>query len=157
MFYVTENQNAESTKILAERLAESGKNIRTIRDSEGKTALMYAAEKSINPEIIRALIQAGSDVNAHDNNGSTALMFAAARNIRPEILYALIEAGADINAQNTAGNTALILAAKFHIYHSMLEGKLRIKSQNLQILIDAGADTTIKNSGGLTFADYLRQ
>ncbi len=155
IFYAAENQNAESAKILAERLTKAGKNIRTIRDSEGKTALMYAAEKSINPEIIRLLIQAGSDVNAKDKSGTTALMFAAARNIMPEILYSLIDAGADINAQNTGGNTALILAAKFHFLHALLEKKLRIKSQNLKILIEAGADTTIKNSGGLTFADYL--
>lgn len=84
-------------------------------------------------------------------------MLAAAKNIRPEILYSLIDAGADINAQNSAGNTALILAARNHFYHAILEGRLRIKSQNLQILLDAGADPAMKNSAGLTFADYLRK
>ena len=157
IFYAAENESSEPARIITERLAKAGKNIRTIRDSEGMTALMYAAEKSTNPEIIRILIQAGSDVNAKDKNGTTALMLAAAKNIRPEILYSLIDAGADINAQNSAGNTALILAARNHFYHAILEGRLRIKSQNLQILLDAGADPAMKNSAGLTFADYLRK
>lgn len=157
IFYAAENESAESARIITERLTRAGKNIRTIRDSDGMTALMYAAEKSTNPEIIRILIQAGSNVNAADKNGTTALMLAAAKNIRPEILYSLIDAGADINAQNSAGNTALILAARFRVYHSILEGKLRIKSRNIQILIDAGADTAMKNSAGFTFADYLRK
>ena len=157
IFYAAENDSEESARIITERLTKAGKNIRTIRDSEGMTALMYAAEKCNNPEIIRIFIEAGSDVNATDKDGTTALMLAAAKNIRPEILYSLIDAGADINAQNSAGNTALILAAKFHFYHAILEGKLRIKSQNLQILLEAGADTAMKNSAGLTFADYLRK
>lgn len=157
IFYAAENDNAEPARIITERLTKSGKNIRTIRDSEGLTALMYAAEISTDPEIIRIFIEAGSDVNARDKDGTTALMLAAAKNVRPEILYSLIDAGADINAQNSAGNTALILAAKFHIYHAILEGKLRIRSHNLQILLDAGADPAMKNSAGLTFADYLKK
>lgn len=157
IFYAAGNESAEPARIITERLTKAGKNIRTIRDSEGLTALMYAAETSTNPEIIRIFIEAGSDVNARDKDGTTALMLAAAKNVRPEILYSLIDAGADINAQNSAGNTALILAAKFHIYHAILEGKLRIKSQNLKILLDAGADTAMKNSAGLTFADYLKK
>ena len=157
IFYAAENDSAEPARIITERLAKAGKNIRTIRDSEGKTVLMYAAERSANPEIIRIFIDAGSDVNAKDKDGTTALMLAAAKNIRPEILYSLIDAGADVNAQNSAGNTALILAARNHFYHAILEGKLRIKSQNLQILLDAGADPAMKNSAGLTFADYLRK
>ena len=157
IFYAAENESAESARIITERLTSAGKNIRTIRDAEGFTALMYAAERSTNPEIIRIFIDAGSDVNAKDKNGMTALMLAAAKNIRPEILYSLIDAGADINAQNIAGNTALILAARNHFYHAILGGKLRIKPQNLQILLDAGADPAMKNSAGLTFADYLRK
>ena len=157
IFYAAENESSEPARIITERLTKAGKNIQTIRDSEGKTVLMYAAERSANPEIIRIFIDAGSDVNAKDKDGTTALMLAAAKNIRPEILYSLIDAGADVNAQNSAGNTALILAARNHFYHAILEGKLRIKSQNLKILLDAGADPAMKNSAGLTFADYLRK
>lgn len=155
LFYAIRNENTESAKILVQSLSKAGKNLRTIRDSEGKTALMYAAEKCADPELIRTLIEAGSDVNAHDNHGTTALMYAAAKNVRPEILYALINSGADLNAQNEGGNTALILAAMNRLYLAILGGRLKIKPQNLKILIEAGADPYITNNGGLTFSDYL--
>lgn len=75
IFYATENYSAEPTRIITARLIQAGKNIQTIRDSDGNTALIYAAMKRANPEIIRILIEAGSDINAKNSAGLSYIDF----------------------------------------------------------------------------------
>lgn len=68
----------------------------TFRDDEGYTVLHSAIERpgvEAN-EIIRMLIAAGADVNAHGVNDWTPLHMAVARG-KPEIIEMLLEAGAD--------------------------------------------------------------
>ncbi|MBR0151048.1 MAG: ankyrin repeat domain-containing protein [Synergistaceae bacterium] len=115
LFYAVESPSVEATRIITARLIQAGKNIQTIRDSDGKTAFIHAAAKRANPEIIRILIEAGSDVNARDNGGSTALIHAMARNARPEMLNTLIAAGADTSAKNNAGLSYLDFVRKFQV------------------------------------------
>ena len=67
------------------------------QDECGKTPLMYAAMYNHTPEVAKALINAGANLNTKDNDGRTALMWAA-RNHNPELLKALVKAGADVNA-----------------------------------------------------------
>jgi NAD-dependent DNA ligase len=57
-----------------------------------------------NPEVMRALLVAGADVNAEDKNGSTALYWARLEK-NAQAVTTLIEAGAD-----DVGQTALTLA-----------------------------------------------
>lgn len=54
-----------------------------------------------NAEVAKALIDAGTDVNAQDEEGNTPLHNA--RNAK--VAKALIDAGADVNALNDSGNT----------------------------------------------------
>ena len=61
-------------------------------------------------DCVKALIEAGADLNAKENDGWTALHLAA-RNGKLDCVKALIEAGADLNAQKNDGSTALHLAA----------------------------------------------
>lgn len=60
---------------------------------------------------VKALLAAGSDVNAKDGDGGTALMMASQKG-RQEVVRALLEAKADVNARAGNGTTALILALK---------------------------------------------
>ena len=92
----------------------------------GWTALMIAVVNNQNPEIVKALIYAGADVNAKNKNG-TVLMNAVLLNENPEVIKALIDAGADVNAKNKEGNTALSIATILN------------KSDIRKMLIDAGA------------------
>jgi ankyrin repeat protein len=45
-------------------------------DSSGMTALMWAAWKNPNLEVVRVIINAGADVSIKDNSGNTALDFS---------------------------------------------------------------------------------
>jgi len=76
------------------------------RNSEGRTALMYAAENGDTPAV-NALLRNGALVNLADNNGETALMKAAASSCTEETVRALLNAGADLNARDHKGRNAL--------------------------------------------------
>ena len=50
------------------------------KDKEGKTALMFAAEKN-SPDAVQVLLKAGAEINARDEKKKTALMWAARKNL----------------------------------------------------------------------------
>ncbi|RMJ18629.1 hypothetical protein CDV36_001718 [Fusarium kuroshium] len=76
-------------------------------DIVGETPLMYAARLG-HVDQVKALIDAGADVNVKMKSGSPALSIAA----NAEIVDLLIRAGADVHATNGTGTTALHGAAK---------------------------------------------
>jgi ankyrin repeat protein len=61
-----------------------------------------------NPDMLRALIDAGAKVNARNEEGETALMLAA-RSGATSSVKVLITAGADLNIKDNKGHTALQL------------------------------------------------
>jgi ankyrin repeat protein len=76
-------------------------------DSEGATALMYAAESfKAGTHILRVLVDGGANLNQQDNKRRTALMRAADR-YRADSVRFLIEAKADLNLRDSHGHTAL--------------------------------------------------
>jgi ankyrin repeat protein len=87
---------------LVEALLRAGADVNT-RDTQGRTALILAAEKSGSDKaaaaIVRRLIAAGSDVNARDQQGRTALMMYGSE----EVTRALLAAGADPTLKDSQG------------------------------------------------------
>src|SRR5438094_4096764 len=68
------------------------------------------AAGSGDPTRVEAMLQHGTNVNAHDSDGRTAL-FCAATNGKLTMSQKLIAAGADVNAAENEGRTPLIAAA----------------------------------------------
>ena len=77
-------------------------------DSNGFTALMYAAWKG-HKDVVEILLVAGAKIDAADNNGNTALMLAA-REGHKDVVEMLLSAGANVAVVNKYGETALLLA-----------------------------------------------
>ena len=71
----------------------------------GSTPLIVAAVFD-KPEIAKALIDAGAELDITNNEGSTAI-HSAAFFCRTDILQMLLDAGADKNIRNNYGATAL--------------------------------------------------
>ena len=111
---------------------KDGANVHAL-DKHGRTALMMAACKNPNPEVIPALAKAGVDINAKDSTGRTALMWAAdSPSYRPpseaithlsEVITTLLNFGADPKAKDNNGKRAIDYARK----NSRLEGSDALK------------------------------
>ena len=87
-------QHIKATSNLSEKAPESG-------GSPLHTAAVFG-----QLEVVRALVEAGADVNARNNDGDTPLLVAAFF-CRTEIVQHLLAHGADKSAKNNAGKTAL--------------------------------------------------
>jgi hypothetical protein len=98
------------------------------------TALTKAAKKG-QTDIVKTLLEQGTDVNAKDCKGHTALI-KAVRWGHTETVKALLAKGADVNI--IGGYTALMWAAGY--------GHTDI----VQALLEQGADVNAKNNDGKT-------
>ncbi|WP_341817381.1 ankyrin repeat domain-containing protein [Wolbachia endosymbiont (group A) of Andrena carantonica] len=118
IFYATENADLKITKLLLTNRAN-------VKDNP---ELLNIAVKKECIEIVEALLQHDSDINASDKYGRTALHFTALSesegffgfltnedpdiNIKGEIAKLLLSKGANINAQTKNGITTLHAAAQ---------------------------------------------
>ncbi len=90
---VAQNTDCERPLDAISMLVKAGGQVDARDRSFGQTALMWAA-RNFNPDVVKALIEAGADVKIKDKRGLTALYWVRlARNSHAEPL--LIEAGAD--------------------------------------------------------------
>jgi ankyrin repeat protein len=70
---------------------------------------MYASSHG-HLQIVKLLLEKGSQVNAQDEEGDTALAYAAVRGAPKDVLNELIATGADVKHRNKRGKTAEALA-----------------------------------------------
>ena len=97
----------------------------------GGTPLMGAVMICPDPEVARAIIEAGAE-DVTDNMSWNALMYAVKHNSNPEVVRVLIESGSSVNLRDKNGNTPLKLAKS----RKDSEAKTRI----IDMLIGAGAE-----------------
>jgi len=108
---------------MTEELIRRGINV-NLRDSDGATALLYAAEWS-RIDVAEAILNAGGDLNIEDEHGNQPLWYAAGK---PRPNYELIELfmrrGADPHHRNRYGTSPLDLAKqrKNHLLMRALRG-----------------------------------
>ena len=118
-----------------QQLLQEGANT-AARDSDGNTALLWAADKG-RIDIVKLLLDKGANIEAKDSSGNTVLL-GAAYDGKTEMVKLLLKRGANIEADNDIGYTALITAAH--------EGQAEV----VKLLLDKGANIEAKDSDGNT-------
>jgi ankyrin repeat protein len=115
-------------------LVEGGAAIDAKEPSQNQNAMMWAAAEK-HPAVVKALIDAHADINAHTKQGFAPIHFAA-RVGDLESVKLLLAAGVDINTQDaTSGYTPLLVAT------------MRAQVDTAIYLLDRGADPNILASG----------
>ncbi len=113
------------------------------KESLNQALFREVKESQTSVEKVRALIDAGADVNAATEKGSTALMFAVYKG-HVEIVKLLLAAKADVNAANKDGATALMWAT----LDRSVEWDCSVGIAKL--LLEAGADVNYADESGWT-------
>jgi ankyrin repeat protein len=134
-------------------LLENGANQRVEDARFNRTPLLFAVDRSTGVivskfyryavpasnegfDVISALTENGSDVNARDVSGATPLNLAVIHCGTPD-LRLLLDAGADPNAQNVAGDTPLYNAIVYE------------NEAARRILLEYGADEDVVDLEGI--------
>jgi ankyrin repeat protein len=116
-------------------------------DGDGRIPLIHAVlAEHAEPEIVRLLIERGSDINKADLGQQWTALHFAARERKAEIVHLLLEAGAKVDAMDVFGNTPLWRAV------SQASPSLPV----VQDLLAHGADPFKKNKTGVSPADIAR-
>ncbi|MCL1875565.1 MAG: ankyrin repeat domain-containing protein [Synergistaceae bacterium] len=159
---------------------KKGANVNA-RNEYGLSALMSAMvrEENADPEVIKALIEGGADINVRHNDGSTPIMTAAAL-CRPEVIAAFIKGGVTANANDNNGRNALMSAAQSNpdpeAITVLIKAGVRVNTKDdngqtalmsaarwninpevIKALLDNGADALDKDNGGKTALDYASE
>ncbi|MDB4913626.1 MAG: hypothetical protein JWM95_1270, partial [Gemmatimonadetes bacterium] len=100
----------------------------------GRYTPLLIASRNGNAPVAKALLAAGSDVNASSEAGASPLHLAAASG-NPDIITALVDRGANVNAREPVwGQTPLIFAAS------------NDRADAIRVLLKHGADANVHTS-----------
>ncbi len=115
-------------------IIKSGFPLNSREQSSGATAIIMASRHG-HTDVVRALLNAGADVQTQDNKDMTALLWAT-QGGHFEVVHALSDHGIDTEVRNSAGETAL-LAAAWDGYQDIVSS-----------LLANGADVNARNNEG---------
>ena len=145
--------NADAVRMLIARDAA----VNAKEPAQNQTALMWAAAEH-HPTVVKSLIDAHADLQAHTKQGFTALHFAA-REGDPESARLLIAAGVDVNiktqpdvrSRNAIGAAVNRGAGKKSLssdgYTPLLVATIRGQVPLALFLLDQGADPNVGDAG----------
>ena len=120
-------------------LIKDGTNVNEV-DIFGRTVVMDAVRYVVDRGFLKALIEAGADLEVKDPNGDTVVMKAASYG-DVESLKLLIEAGVDLRVENNRGKTVSQIAAKLE------------EDTCLKMIVDAERKLGVKNKKGFTLVE----
>ena len=127
----------------AKRLVKCDSNDNCIgTDVFGHTPLTFAARNG-HVEVVRVLLEAGTNLERGSASGWTAL-HVAARQERLDVCRLLLDWGAKVDRLNDGRDTPLHLAAR--------HGHLSV----VKLLVERGADFRLENGDGHTARDSAR-
>ncbi|MBU1105734.1 MAG: ankyrin repeat domain-containing protein [Candidatus Riflebacteria bacterium] len=162
---------ATDTKIIND-LVKAGADIH-FQPKVGWPAVFVAAMDNPNPDIIKAFIDAGVDINTCDSTGEPLLAYAFS-NSSNKIAIALIKLGADVNARSPKAKTLLMEALDPEIFQLLLRsgadvnardsdgstvlmqiaGRKNVTDRVLKTIVEAGADVNAVDKNGCTALMY---
>ena len=135
--YAAAHSNIKMMRMLLDRGAKiDASHKRELKVRNGLIAVSYvtplmAAVSRSTPETVKALLDAGADVNKQDVRGMTPLMLAVASDVaNPATVKMLLDKNANVSIKSVDGETALDWARKFGNpkIMGMLGGKTLSKS-----------------------------
>ncbi|XP_054785664.1 signal recognition particle 43 kDa protein, chloroplastic [Prosopis cineraria] len=88
--------------------ADDGRDIDAV-DGDGRTALLFVSGLGSEP-CVRALAEAGANLDHRDNAGGLTALHMAAGYVRPGVVKLLADLGADVEVEDDRGRTPLELA-----------------------------------------------
>lgn len=134
-------KSADSGNNLVVKLfIDSGINVNE-KDDNGRTALMYASQKTGHASTVQLLLDNGADVNEKDKDGVTALIAALFLQLT-DTVQILIEKGADVNVKEKTGFTPLMLASSLG------------STETIKFLLAKGSDINAIDNDGRTALMY---
>ena len=158
-----------------EKLLSRGADANVLDRGIDSTALEHAVSHA-NLKMVKALLDAGADVNAEDRAGRTALM-SLDEDATPDLVRALLDAGAEVKLRDDDGNSALAHAAArstAEVVRRLLDAGAKINTrndegqtalmfaaavgalENIRALVAAGADYNLKDDEGRTALHLAR-
>ena len=114
-----------------------------VNAGSGDKVPIFRAIYNNDPNVIKALINAGAEIDRIDSTGETPLFYTIFNDVNPDIIKELVKAGANINHKNLNNETPITLAQKKGkkdivalLKNTKLEKKIKPKSKD-EIRIDA--------------------
>jgi len=120
-------------------------------DNDGKTPLHYLLLSNFeDDELIKLLIEHGTDINKEDNEGKTALFYLCEDYFLLEDRFKiLLDYGADPNKEDKNGISPLIKVISRH-NEDRFDEYYYDESKVIKILVEYGADVNKQNNKGQT-------
>lgn len=120
-----------------------------VKDVEGRTLLMAAAEKN-DLAALSHLLSMGADPETRDDHGNNLLYYAVRSSSTEFAKQLLLLGNQDINAQGSNGRTPLMVAIEKHLLNST-----RKNPEIIDILLQKDVDLRLKDDYGNTILHHL--
>ena len=117
-------------------LIRAGASVTALNRCQKQRAI-HCASREGDYSVVKALIEAGADVNGQDEDGATPLMYAS-EECPDQVVCELIRAGAIVTAKDNCQLTAL--------HYAMWRGR----SSVIRTLVEAGAEINSQDEDGTT-------